>query len=77
VLIKLANALCDECSFDESECFIGATFVPAKGCGDAPRQAKRGKSLIIMAIVCRHGLPLAVSTHAANHHDGYPGAAEF
>jgi len=26
--------------------------------------------LKIMAIVDRHGLPLSVSTHAANHHEG-------
>ena len=33
----------------------------------APTQ--RGKGVKIMAIVDRHGLPLAVSTHAANHHE--------
>ena len=27
------------------------------------------KGLKIMAIVDRHGLPLSVSTHAANHHE--------
>jgi hypothetical protein len=32
------------------------------------RTTKRGKGLKIMAIVDRHGLPLSVSTHAANHH---------
>ena len=30
---------------------------------------KRGKGMKIMAIVDRHGLPLSVSTHAANHHE--------
>src|SRR5262252_3878112 len=30
---------------------------------------KRGKGMKIMAIVDRHGLPLAVSTRAANHHE--------
>jgi hypothetical protein len=30
---------------------------------------KRGKGMKIMAIVDRHGLPLTVSTHAANHHE--------
>jgi hypothetical protein len=29
---------------------------------------KRGKGMKIMAIVDRYGLPLSVSTHAANHH---------
>ena len=30
---------------------------------------RRGKGVKIMAIVDRHGLPLAVTTHAANHHE--------
>jgi len=30
---------------------------------------KRGKGMKIMAIVDRHGLPLSVSTHAANRHE--------
>ena len=30
---------------------------------------RRGKGMKIMAIVDRHGLPLSVSTHAANHHE--------
>ena len=30
---------------------------------------KRGKGVKILAIVDRHGLPLSVSTHAANHHE--------
>lgn len=30
---------------------------------------KRGKGMKILAIVDRHGLPLSVSTHAANHHE--------
>src|SRR5262249_47026656 len=30
---------------------------------------KRGKGMKIMAIVDRHGLPLSVSTHAANHQE--------
>ena len=30
---------------------------------------KRGKGMKIMAILDRHGLPLSVSTHAANHHE--------
>jgi hypothetical protein len=30
---------------------------------------KHGKGMKIMAIVDRQGLPLSVSTHAANHHE--------
>ena len=69
VLIDLANALRDEGALDESECFIDATFASAKGGGDEIGPTKRGKGVKIMAIVDRHGLPLAVSTHAANHHE--------
>jgi transposase len=51
------------------ECFIDATFVMAKGGGVDIGATKRGKGMKIMAIVDRHGLPLSVSAHAANHHE--------
>src|SRR6201989_3372717 len=54
---------------NEEECFIDATFVMAKGGGLEIGATKRGKGMKIMAIVDRHGLPLSVSTHAANHHE--------
>src|SRR5437867_4952887 len=41
----------------------------AKGGGLEIGATKRGKGMKIMAIVDRHGLPLSVSTHAANHHE--------
>ena len=41
----------------------------AKGGGLEIGSTKRGKGMKIMAIVDRHGLPLSVSTHAANHHE--------
>lgn len=69
VLTDLANTLRDEDEIDESECFIDAMFATAKGGGEAIGPTKRGKGVKIMAIVDRHGLPLAVSTHAANHHE--------
>jgi transposase len=69
VLTDLANTLRDEGAIDESECFIDATFSSAKGGGEQIGKTKRGKGVKIMAIVDRHGLPLAVSTHAANHHE--------
>jgi IS5 family transposase len=49
--------------------FIDATFFMAKGGGAEVGATKRGKGMKIMAIVDRHGLPLSVSTHAANHHE--------
>src|SRR3990170_6226326 len=42
---------------------------PAKGGGDNIGPTKRGKGVKIMGIVDRHGLPVAASTHAANHHE--------
>jgi transposase len=69
VLTDLANALRQEGEIDESECFIDATFASAKGGGEAIGPTRRGKGVKILAIVDRHGLPLSVSTHAANHHE--------
>jgi transposase len=69
VLTDLANALREQGVIDERECFIDATFASAKGGGDEIGPTKRGKGVKIMAIVDRHGLPLSVSTHAANHHE--------
>jgi len=69
VLTDLANELRERGAIDESEAFIDATFASAKGGGDAIGPTKRGKGVKIMAIVDRHGLPLSVSTHAANHHE--------
>lgn len=69
ILTELANTLRDEGEIDERECFIDATFASAKGGGDDIGKTKRGKGVKILAIVDRHGLPLSVSTHAANHHE--------
>ena len=67
VLTDIANDLRDRGALDEEECFIDATF--AKGGGAEIGLTRRGKGLKIMAIVDRHGLPLSVSTHAANDHE--------
>ena len=69
VLCTLANELRDQGGIDESECFIDAMFSPAKGGGEGIGPTKRGKGVKIMGIVDRGGLPLAASTHAANHHE--------
>ena len=69
LLTDVANELRDRGALDEEECFIDATFVMAKGGGAGVGPTKRGKGMKIMAIVDRHGLPLSVSTHAANHHE--------
>src|SRR5512143_1573622 len=69
VLTDVANELRENGVLDEEESFIDATFAMAKGGGAEIGPTKRGKGLKIMAIVDRHGLPLSVSTHAANHHE--------
>ncbi len=69
ILAALANELRDRGDIDERESFIDATFASAKGGGDAIGKTRRGKGVKILAIVDRHGLPLSVSTHAANHHE--------
>jgi transposase len=69
ILVDLANELRERGDIDERECFIDATFASAKGGGAEIGPTRRGKGVKIMAIVDRHGLPLSVSTHAANHHE--------
>jgi transposase len=69
VLTDLANELRERGAIDEREAFIDAMFASAKGGGEDIGPTKRGKGVKIMGIVDRHGLPLAVSTHAANHHE--------
>lgn len=69
VMVELANALRDQGTLDEREAFIDATFASAKGGGDQIGPTKRGKGVKILAIVDKHGLPLSISTHAANHHE--------
>ena len=68
-LVSLANTLREQGGIDESECFIDAMFASAKGGGADIGPTKRGKGVKIMGIVDRHGLPLSVSTYAANHHE--------
>lgn len=69
ILVALANTLRQKGEIDERECFIDGMFAPAKGGGSGVGYTKRGKGVKIMGIVDRHGLPLSVSTHAANHHE--------
>jgi transposase len=65
----IANELRVRGGLDEEECFIDATFIMAKGGSAEIGPTKRGKGMKIVAIVDRHGSPLSVSTHAANHHE--------
>ena len=69
ILVDVANTLRERGGLDESESFIDAMFSSAKGGGAEVGPTKRGKGMKIMGIVDREGLPLSVSTHAANHHE--------
>lgn len=69
MLTELANRLRERGDIDERESFIDAMFCAAKGGGREIGKTKRGKGVKIMGIVDRNGLPLAVTTHAANHHE--------
>lgn len=69
MLVDLADDVRGEDLLDESECFINSTLAAAKGGGAGVGKTKRGKGLKILAIIDRHGWPLLVSTHAANHHE--------
>lgn len=69
ILTDLANTLREQGLIDEREAFIDATCASAKGGGAEIGPTRRGKGVKILAIVDRAGLPLSVSTHAANHHE--------
>jgi len=69
ILTDLANTLREQGAIDERESFIDAMFCAAKGGGRGIGKTKRGKGVKIMGIVNRNGLPIAVTTHAANHHE--------
>jgi hypothetical protein len=66
---EVANVLREGGCIDESERYIDATFASVKGVGDEFGPTRRGKGVKIVAIVDRHCLPLAVTTHAVNHHE--------
>ena len=66
---QLDHSLREQGSIDERESFIDAMFWAAKGGGGGIGKTKRGKGVKIMGIVDRNGLPIAVTTHAANHHE--------
>jgi transposase len=51
------------------ECFIDGTFSKARGGGDGIGATKVGKGVKIMVLVDARGLPVAVDTAPANHHE--------
>jgi hypothetical protein len=69
LLSDIVNGLRESGALGEEDSFINATFAMVKGGGAEIGATKRVNGLKIMAVVNRHGLPLSVSTHAANHHE--------
>ena len=69
ILTQRATTLREEGASDERERVIEATLAAVNGGGDGIGPTRRGNGGKILAIVDRHGLPLSVSTHAANHHE--------
>ena len=69
ILINLANTLREKDLLDPSESSIDATFANGGGGGLEIGNTKCGKGVKIMAMVDRAGLPLSISSHAANHHE--------
>jgi hypothetical protein len=65
ILTQLANTLREEGAIDVRESFIAATFAATKSGDEAVGLTKRGKSVKILAIVDRHGLPLSVSRQSS------------
>lgn len=63
------DVLRESAQIDGSECFIEATVDWAKGSQERIEPIRSGKGVKSMAIVNRHGLPLAVCTNPANHHE--------
>jgi len=73
VLTALAKDLRDRGKLDLSETCIDASFSSAPKRGSAVGPTRRGTGSKIMAILDRHGLPLAVSVAAGRSSDSLPG----
>jgi hypothetical protein len=69
VLRKLTNTLSAEGETDESESFTDATITTVNGNRDEIRSTRSRMGMRNTAILDRHGLPLSVSTCAANCHE--------
>ena len=63
VLAQVSKALREEGTMDEP-------FAVGREGGDAVRPTQHTNSVTILAIMDGHGLPLSVSAHAANPHEG-------
>src|SRR5262245_22377497 len=69
LLTDVANELFNRGSLDEEECFIDATLVDGQGWRARDWGNETRKRHENHGDCYRHGLPLSLSTHAANHHE--------
>ena len=66
LLAKVVRSLAQKGRIDLDQCFIDATFAPAKGGGEGVGLTKKGKGTKLQLIVDGQGLPLGVSVAGAN-----------
>jgi transposase len=66
LLAKVVRSLAQKGRIDLDQCFIDATFAPAKGGGEGVGLTKKGKGTKLQLIVDGQGLPVGASVAAAN-----------
>lgn len=66
LLAGVVRSLQDEGHIDMEQCFVDATFAPAKGGGEGVGLTKKGKGTKMQIIVDGQGLPIGMSVAAAS-----------
>lgn len=66
LLAAVIRSLAQKGRIDLDQCFVDATFAPAKGGGEGVGLTKKGKGTKIQVIVDGQGLPLGASVAAAD-----------
>jgi transposase len=66
LLAEVIRSLAQKGRIDLEQCFVDATFAPAKGGGEGVGLTKKGKGTKLQLIVDGQGLPLGASVAAAN-----------
>jgi transposase len=70
LLAKVVRMLVEEGRIDLQECFIDATFAPAKAGGEGVGLTRKGKGSKIQLVVDAQGIPLGVSVGTAQQGEG-------
>lgn len=66
VLSRVIRSLVQSGRIDLEQCFVDATFAPAKGGGAAVGLTRKGKGSKIQIVVDKEGIPLGVAVDAAS-----------